>query len=267
MSQKINTNKFLKNVRIGLWRIEVEEGKLPRFYADEVMDELLGITEEITPEERFAFHRRCVHPDDMEMFLEYSDKLTETQTEIVYRYIHPISGEMFVRCAGIRDNSVTSGISIIGTHQDISETIRVEKEKEAERRLAELNNELRQEAERNENYYRDLLDMQSCGVMAYTLPGHRVIHMNAKALQMYGFKSVEEAQQRLGAALRKVYYPQTDTIKHLKKLRNEDDMVDYECVPYSFYSLKYSAIDIKLRSRIYICDAIKVKNSPQSCLR
>ena len=230
MSQKINTNKFLKNVRIGLWRIEVEEGKLPRFYADEVMDELLGITEEITPEERFAFHRRCVHPDDMEMFLEYSDKLTETQTEIVYRYIHPISGEMFVRCAGIRDNSVTSGISIIGTHQDISETIRVEKEKEAERRLAELNNELRQEAERNENYYRDLLDMQSCGVMAYTLPGHRVIHMNAKALQMYGFKSVEEAQQRLGAALRKVYYPQTDTIRHLKKLRNEDDMVDYECV-------------------------------------
>lgn len=230
MSQKINTNKFLKNVRIGLWRIEVEEGKLPRFYADEVMDELLGITEEITPEERFAFHRRCVHPDDMEMFLEYSDKLTETQTEIVYRYIHPISGEMFVRCAGIRDNSVTSGISIIGTHQDISETIRVEKEKEAERRLAELNNELRQEAERNENYYRDLLDMQSCGVMAYTLPGHRVIHMNAKALQMCGFKSVEEAQQRLGTALRKVYYPQTDTIKHLKKLRNEDDMVDYECV-------------------------------------
>ena len=132
MSQKINTNEFLKNVRIGLWRIEVEEGKLPRFYADEVMDELLGITEEVTPEERFAFHRRCVHPDDMEMFLEYSDKLTETQTEIVYRYIHPISGEMFVRCAGIRDNSVTSGISIIGTHQDISETIRVEKEKEAE---------------------------------------------------------------------------------------------------------------------------------------
>ena len=30
MSQKINTNEFLKNVRIGLWRIEVEEGKLPR---------------------------------------------------------------------------------------------------------------------------------------------------------------------------------------------------------------------------------------------
>ena len=28
MSQKINTNEILKNVRIGLWRIAVEEGKL-----------------------------------------------------------------------------------------------------------------------------------------------------------------------------------------------------------------------------------------------
>ena len=28
MSQKINTNEFLKNVGVGLWRIEVEEGKL-----------------------------------------------------------------------------------------------------------------------------------------------------------------------------------------------------------------------------------------------
>lgn len=106
------------------------------------MDELLGITEKVTPEERFAFHRGYVHPDDMEMFLGYSDKLTETQTEIVYRYIHPISGEMFVRCAGIRDNSVTSCISIIGTHQDISETIRLEKEKEAERRLSDAHSQI-----------------------------------------------------------------------------------------------------------------------------
>ena len=68
MSQKINTEEFLRNARIGLWRIEVEEGKEPRFYADEVMDELLGITEEVTPKERFAFQRESVHPDDIQMF-------------------------------------------------------------------------------------------------------------------------------------------------------------------------------------------------------
>ena len=230
MSQKINTKEFLKNARIGLWRIEVEEGKEPRFYADEEMDELLGIKEKLTPEERFRFHRKYVHPDDMEMFQEYSDKLTETRTEIVYRYIHPISGEMFVRCGGMRDDCVKGYISIIGTHQDISETMRLEREKEAERRLAEMNNELRQEKVRNEDYYRDLLDMQSCGVMAYTLPGHKVIHMNAQALKMYGLSSIAEAQRELGNVLGKVFYPKPETIGQLKRLRNEDDMVDYECI-------------------------------------
>ena len=230
MSQKINTHEFLRNARIGLWRIEIEEGKEPRFYADEVMDELLGTKEKLTPEERFKFHRKYVHPDDMEMFQEYSDKLTETRTEIVYRYIHPISGEMFVRCGGMRDDSVKACISITGTHQDISETIRLEREKEAERRLAEMNNELRQEKVRNEDYYRDLLDMQSCGVMAYTLPSHKVIHMNAQALKMYGLNSVAEAQRELGNVLRKVFYPKPETIEQLKRLRNKDDMVDYECI-------------------------------------
>ena len=230
MSRKINTEEFLRSAQIGLWRIEIEKGKEPRFYADEVMDELIGIAEKVTPEERFKFHRKNVHPDDMEMFQEYSDKLTETRTEIVYRYIHPISGEMFVRCGGMRDDSVKGYISITGTHQDISETMRLEREKQAERRLAEMNKELRQEKMRNEDYYRELLDMQSCGVMAYTLPGHRVIHMNAQALKMYGLKDVTEAQQQLGNALRKVYYPDAGTIDQLKRLRNVDDKVDYECI-------------------------------------
>ena len=230
MSQKIDINEFLRDSRIGLWRIEVEEGKQSRFYADEVMDRLLGIKGELTPEERFVFHRKNVHPDDMNMFLEYSSKLTETRTEIVYRYIHPVSGEMFVRCAGMRDKSIDKYISVIGTHQDISETIRLEKEKEAERRLAEINNELRQEKARNEDYYRELLDMQSCGVMAYTLPGHKVIHMNAQALKMYGLKSVAEAQRELGNAVGKVFYPKSDTIEQLKRLRDEDDTIDYECI-------------------------------------
>lgn len=230
MSRKINTEEVLKNAQIGLWRIEIEDGKKPRFYADEVMDELLGITEKLTPEERFIFHRKYIHPDDMEMFLEYSEKLTETRTEIVYRYIHPVSGEMFVRCGGIKDDSVKGYVSITGTHQDISETIRLEKEKEAEHRLAEMNKELRQEKIRNEDYYRELLDMQSCGVMAYTLPSHKVIHMNKQALKMYGLKTITEAQQQLGTVLRKVYYPEPETVEKLKRLRNADETVDYECI-------------------------------------
>ena len=228
--EEVNIKEILRESRMGMWRVEMEEGKPPRFYADEVMDELLGIDREITPEERFVFHRSRIHPEDMRLFQEYSDKLTEARTEIVYRYIHPVSGAMFVRCGGARDTSVTEYVAVTGTHQDISETVRIEKEKEAERRLAELNDSLRKEKLRQDIYYKELLDIENCGVLAYTMPGHKVIHMNAEALRMYGIESVEAAQRELGPLLRQVYYPDSEVLNQLKKLRNEDDMVDYECI-------------------------------------
>ena len=228
--EEVNIKEILRASRMGMWRVEMEEGKLPRFYADEVMDELLGIDREITPEERFVFHRSRIYPEDMRLFQEYSDKLTEARTEIVYRYIHPVSGAMFVRCGGERDTSVTEYVAVTGIHQDISETVRIEKEKEAERRLAELNDSLRKEKRRQDIYYKELLDIENCGVLAYTMPGHKVIHMNAEALRMYGIESVEAAQRELGPLLRQVYYPDSDVLNQLKKLRNEDDMVDYECI-------------------------------------
>lgn len=228
--EEVNIKAILRASRMGMWRVEIEEGKPPRFYADEVMDELLGIDREITPEERFVFHRSRIYPEDMRLFQEYSDKLTEARTEIVYRYIHPVSGAMFVRCGGERDTSVTEYVAVTGIHQDISETVRIEKEKEAERRLAELNDSLRKEKLRQDIYYKELLDIENCGVLAYTMPGHKVIHMNAEALRMYGIESVEAAQRELGPLLRQVYYPDSDVLNQLKKLRNEDDMVDYECI-------------------------------------
>ena len=228
--EKINTKEILRASQMGMWCVEMEEGKPPRFYADEVMDELLGIDREITPEERFVFHRSRIHPEDVRLFQEYSDKLTEARTEIVYRYIHPVSGERFVRCGGARDTSVTEYVAVTGIHQDISETVRIEKEKEAERRLAELNDSLRKEKLRQDIYYKELLDIENCGVLAYTMPGHKVIHMNAESLRMYGIESVEAAQRELGPLLRQVYYPDSEVLNQLKKLRNEDDMVDYECI-------------------------------------
>ena len=49
--EKINTKEILRASQMGMWCVEMEEGKPPRFYADEVMDELLGIDRDITPEE------------------------------------------------------------------------------------------------------------------------------------------------------------------------------------------------------------------------
>lgn len=203
---------ILRSSRIGTWRVEFGAHIQPRFYADAVMDELLGISGDISPQERFIFHRTRIHPDDMELFEEYSDKLSEIRSEIVYCYIHPVLGEMMVRCGGVCISSDTDIVIITGTHQDISDTIRLEKTKFAERRLAEMNQTLRREQLIQENYYQELLDIQSCGVMAYTLPDHKMIHMNAEALRMYGLKNIDDAQHHLGSVLAQVYYPDARTV-------------------------------------------------------
>ena len=230
LPEKVDPQDILHASKIGLWRVEAGDNMQPRFYADAVMDDLIGISGDVTPEERFLFHRAHIHPDDIALFEEYSTKLSKIRTEVVYRYIHPIHGEMLVRCGGSRDLSITDYISIIGTHQDISATARLEQDKFAERRLAEMNYSLRKEQLLQEDYYRDLLDIQSCGVMAYTLPGHRMIHMNAEALRMYGLKDIDDAQKNLGNVLARIYYPDPTTVDALKNLRNHDDSVDYECI-------------------------------------
>lgn len=221
---------ILRSTRIGVWRVEFGEGEAPRFYADQVMDELIGVVGDVTPEERFLFHRAHIHEEDLELFEEYSAKLAEGPTEIVYRYIHPISGEMYVRCGGKREHSDTDTVCIVGIHQDISDTIRLEKDKQAERRLAELNHTLQKEHLLQQDYYRELLDVQNCGLMAYTLPGHKVIHMNAEALRMYDIKDIETVERELGRILSGVYYPDPETIHKLKRLRQCNDTVDYDCV-------------------------------------
>ena len=38
--KKINVERILRVNRVGAWRIEIEDGKSPRFYADAVMDYL-----------------------------------------------------------------------------------------------------------------------------------------------------------------------------------------------------------------------------------
>ena len=231
LMEERDMEKLQRESRLGFWKIEIVEGSTPRFYADSVMDELIGASADMTPEERFLFHRAHIHEDDMEMFKEYADKLCVERVEVVYRYIHPASGEMYVRCSGQRDDSVKDHICITGSHQDISRTVRMEKGKLAEKRLAEQNNTLRKEHLLQKDYYKDLLDVQNCGLMAYTLPGHKLIHMNAEALRIYNYNTLEEVQDELGIILKNnIYYPDPGTIEKLKSLRNVNDNVEYECV-------------------------------------
>ena len=46
--KEIDTQEILHSSRMGLWRVELEDGQPPRFYADAVMDLLLGAPANLT---------------------------------------------------------------------------------------------------------------------------------------------------------------------------------------------------------------------------
>lgn len=233
VQKQVDAQQILCSSRIGLWRVDFENGHSVRLYADEQMDELLGTSAEMTPEQRQDFFTAHIHPDDRELFEEYAARLKEVNTEIVYRYLHPITGEMVVRCSGHRDLTVTDHITSIGTHQDISGFMRLEQSRTLEHRLAEQNLSLRREQVQQENYYRELLDIQNCGLLAYTLSDYRVVHINAEARRICSLRDIRDAEEhleRLGGLLGGVYYPDKESIQKLIALRSEDGSVDYECV-------------------------------------
>ncbi len=230
MLKRTDKEKILQASNIGMWCVEFEKGMPPRLYGDEGMDMLMGVQDEnITPEARYAFLSERIHPEDAALFAEYMDKLADVRTEIVYRYEHSQRGEMIIRCSGARDFSVTHCVHITGIHQDISETVRLEQDRVTERHLADVNTCLRRKQAAQETYYRDLLDIQSCGLLAYTLPQHHIIHMNAEALRMYD-TTPENAQEDIGRVIRGIYYPNPEDVERLKTLRNNEGTLDYECI-------------------------------------
>lgn len=115
----------------GMWRLESDpkQKEETRFYGDTYMNYLIGVQDELNPAERFKVFMSRVHPDDMKLFMEYYMTLKEkNKAEIVYRYIHPDLGIIYVRCGGTKVQS-TDDINIYrGFHQNVTQTIRVELE-------------------------------------------------------------------------------------------------------------------------------------------
>ena len=214
--KQIDPHQILAAAQIGLWRVEIESGKKPCLYTDEIMDSLLGTDASAAPEERYDFYKANIHSEDQDIFASYMEQLCQGRTEIIYRYIHPVRGERFLRCTGVREMMSDEKICILGTHEDITDTVRMEQSKQTEQ----------------ENYYRELLDLQSCAVMAYTIPDYKLCHMNTEALRVYNMETVEQAQRELRKVVSSVYYPESDTLSRLKNLRQSDGSLNYEAVVY-----------------------------------
>jgi signal transduction histidine kinase/ActR/RegA family two-component response regulator len=123
---------ILEGARTGIWTIELEEGCRPRMYTDRTMRILLGVSDEIGPEECYQHWFQNIEPDYVEMVQESIREILENgRSEVIYPWNHPKLGKIYVRCGGVPDRTFKKpGASLNGYHQDITETMMTRKKQE-----------------------------------------------------------------------------------------------------------------------------------------
>ncbi|MEG0962893.1 MAG: response regulator [Lachnospiraceae bacterium] len=121
----------LYDAEVGIWQIELSEGKEPRMMADQAMLELLGIEGIPTPEDCYLHWNSRIEKE----YLEAVDACVETMIsgrhgEVNYAWQHPKWGKIYVRCGGTVDINFKIGIRLRGYHQNVTELIVLKKESE-----------------------------------------------------------------------------------------------------------------------------------------
>ena len=126
----INEN-ILATANIGIWAVEVDENKEPRMYADDTMLNLLGLPKGTSPEDIFRTWYGNIDEKHAAKVAEYVDSMSEgIRTEIQYTWHHPDGSLRYVRCGGVRNYAYTDGVRTEGTHEDISNIVRISAERE-----------------------------------------------------------------------------------------------------------------------------------------
>lgn len=122
----------LEGARTGLWKIELEDGCVPKLYADKTMRMLLGVTEEFSPEECYRYWFERIEPEYVAMVQEVTcEILQKHRSEVIYPWNHPTLGKIYVRCGGVLDEKYEKeGYRLKGYHQDITETMVARKKQE-----------------------------------------------------------------------------------------------------------------------------------------
>ncbi len=123
---------ILEGARTGIWTIELEDGCPPRMYTNRIMRILLGVSNEIEPEECYQHWFKNIEPDYVEMVQEAVQEILENgRSEVTYPWNHPELGKIYIRCGGVLDQTFKkSGACMNGYHQDITEIIVTKKKQE-----------------------------------------------------------------------------------------------------------------------------------------
>ena len=122
------TTNILDGVGIGLWAVEIDDGRAPRMSANETMLKLLGLDEGISGEDIFHAWFDNIDPEHFNEVKSYVDKMSAGEyAEIQYPWHSPDGHVRFVRCGGTRNYKYEKGVRLEGWHRDITELALIQK--------------------------------------------------------------------------------------------------------------------------------------------
>ena len=139
------TDSIISSAGIGVWKMVFFDGEKPRMYGNEVMMQLLGITDPDMPSERiYEIWHSGIKRSSLPMVERGVLAMkTEGKGEITYAWKHPDLGEIFVRCGGTSQYIENKGYILRGYHSDVTNIITSEaKQKQM---LADALDETRQQ--------------------------------------------------------------------------------------------------------------------------
>lgn len=129
LDYQLEMDEILRGAQIGIWTLEMDGVKAPRLHPNPTMCTLLGVSQEMSPEEVYQFWYHRLPPKYVTPVLDYIQKVIhESYSEITYPWNHPLLGQIWIRCGGILyPDYQGNGICIRGYHQDVTRNIEYER--------------------------------------------------------------------------------------------------------------------------------------------
>ena len=129
LDYQLEMDEILRGAQIGIWTLEMDGVKAPRLHPNPTMCTLLGVSQEMSPEEVYQFWYHRLPPKYVTPVLDYIQKVIhESYSEITYPWNHPLLGQIWIRCGGILYSDYQgNGICIRGYHQDVTRNIENER--------------------------------------------------------------------------------------------------------------------------------------------
>ena len=95
------THAILSSAGVGLWVIEVDEGRPPRMYADKALLQILGFPEETLPEDLYNLWCNNVDLSYYEAYAEFVEQMNRGEmSELEYAWNHQSRGVVFLQAGG-----------------------------------------------------------------------------------------------------------------------------------------------------------------------